>query len=222
MDRRSLLFGPLIALHASRTTTAAEPSSIAGRWRSQTTTRGGIGAIYEFQSNGSATYSSVVLVETEYQQLPDGAHLVLDSSSNGPEPQQAIGMGWLPGGRLQLNYGKDDLENYTRQGDVLDPANPLIGEWKGNRTGPHGQRMPVTYRFLPGKAGLVILYLRTHSGRYSHMPAGDWTMTIPTLATRTMKLDPATGSLAIREGAGNPYQFSRLETPRLKQPPAHG
>lgn len=189
MNRRSLL-----ALALPSFALGATP--LTGRWRSVKTTGGGIGAVYDFSPNGSATYSSAAIVEMVYQQ--EGNQITLGG--------QPIGIGWHPDGRLQFNYGNNHVEDYTRQGKVVDAANPLLGEWKGNKV-MQGQRVPMLLQFRGGNAALLMILFKTQSGHY-HASAGSWTLTLPSLPARTITEND--GRLTITAAGGDPHQFTRF------------
>jgi hypothetical protein len=161
-----------------------------------TTTRGGIGAVYDFSPNGGATYSSAAIVEMPYQQ--DGNQIILGG--------QPIGIGWHPDGQLQFNYGNNQVEDYLREGKMVNAANPLLGEWKGSRV-MQGQRLPVTLQFRTSNSALLVILLKTQAGRYQ--PAADsWTLTLPALPART--ITEGGGQLTITAAGGDPHQFARF------------
>ncbi len=189
MDRRSCL---LLAFPAS----LSGASPLAGRWRSVTTTRGGIGAVYEFRSNGRATYSSVALVDMEYQLA--GNQLTLGG--------QAVGVGWHADGRMQLNFGQGQVEDFTRQGKVTEATQPLLGEWKGRRE-MAGRRAPVSLQFHANRRAVMAVFLKSVAGQY--LVTGDgWTLTLPGLPSRRITAEPE--QLVIQAVNGDPHRFARL------------
>jgi hypothetical protein len=189
MRRRQLVFlafSPLLRAEAS----------VVGRWRSMTTTRGGIGAVYEFLPNGRVTYSSATLVDTDFRQ--DGNQLTLAG--------QQIGFGWHPDGRLQLNFGNGLLEDYTRRGKTIDQGNPLLGEFRGRRL--MGElTVPVTLQFRESNRATVVVFLKTVIGRYQGVE-GAWAMTIPSMPARRVSHDQASGYLTITAVGGDPHSFT--------------
>ena len=172
-------------------------SPIVGRWRSVTTTKGGIGAVYDFRANGSVAYSSAALVDLEYSL--EGQVLTVGG--------QRVGIGWHTDGRLQLNFGQNAIEDYSRKGEVVDAAQPLLGEWAGHRF-MAGRQIPVTMLFRAGGRSLTVLYLKTTMGRYQG-GAGPWTLTLPALPSRRV-VAGADGSLTIRVSGGDDHQFVRF------------
>jgi hypothetical protein len=171
-------------------------ASLNGRWRSVTTSRGGIGAVY-FQPNGAARYSSAAIVAIGYQ--PDGNQIILGG--------QPVGVGWHPDGRLQFNFGGNQVEDYVRQGKLVDPERPLLGEWKGLRT-MQGRQLPVTLQFHANGQALMVIFLKTLAGRYTTAPGGEWTLALPSLPPRT--ITEASGQLTITAAGGDPHQFARF------------
>jgi len=191
MNRRSLLLLAAPALLRGA-------DAIVGRWRSVTTTKGGIGAVYEFGVNGRTKYSSAALLDMEYQ--VEGPYLKLAG--------QTIGMGWHPDGRLQLNYGKDQVEDYSRRGKAMDTARHLLGEWTGTRV-MAGRALPAAYLFGEGNKALHVLLLKTLGGQWKAAGQG-WSLTVDALPPRTIAHDAATGRLTITVAGGDPHEFSRF------------
>lgn len=193
MNRRHLLI-------LAWTLALSGAAPVTGRWRSVATTKGGIGAVYEFHATGSVTYSSAAIVEMDYQQ--DANTLTLGG--------QAIGMGWHKDGRLQLNYGNNELEDFSRQGKSPDAANPLLGEWKGSRM-MEGRRIPVSLQFHAGNKALLVLYLKDTIGRYKAAEKnGEFRLVLPPLPARKITHDSAAGQLTITVDGGDPHQFARF------------
>lgn len=191
MTRRNLL---LIALPAI----GADGLPFAGRWRSVTTTQGGIGAVYEFAGNGAASYSSCAIGELGYRQ--EGSQLSIDG--------KAVGMGWHPDGRLQLNYGQNMLEDFTRFGDVVDSANPLLGEWRGSRV-MAGKRLPTIYQFQKDGRIQFVVKIRSYQGRCVSSGAG-WRLALPSLPVRSIRHEAASDQLVIQVAGGDAHPFRRF------------
>ncbi len=189
MKRRELMLLTLPAI-----LDGAEP--IVGRWRSVTTTKGGIGAVYDFRANGSVAYSSAALVDLEYGL--EGQVLTIGG--------QRVGIGWHADGRLQLNFGQDVIEDFSRKGEIVDAAQPLLGEWAGRRV-MAGRKIPVSMQFRAGNRALMVLFLKTVLGRYQG-GAGPWTLTLPSLPPR--RVVAGTGGLTIAAAGGDVHEFVRL------------
>lgn len=171
--------------------------TLHGRWRSVTTTKGGIGAVYVFKPGGVVRYSSAVLLEMPFRR--EGQILSLGD--------QVVGTGWHPDGRLQLNYGNGILEDYTRVGKPSNQAEPLVGEWLGTRE-LSGRMLSSHYLFSQDGKATVYLDLRTLTGRYQPLPKRGWRMTLPSLPPRTIL---ATGDeITIQLDGGDVHTFRRL------------
>jgi len=122
-----------------------------GRWRSVETSRGGIGGVFRFDAAGKVRHSLAALVAAAYQLQGS----VLTWGGN------AAGIGWHPDGRMQLNFGKGVLEDYTRVGAK---AEGIVGEWKGMRQ-MSGQSVPTTFVFREDGKSLMVVWLKTLVGK---------------------------------------------------------
>ena len=190
MDRRTLLLLTLPFLLRG-----AGP--ITGRWRSVETTKGGIGAVYDFRPDGTASYSSAALVEMDYRLV--GNLLTLG--------EQRAGIGWHPDGRLQLNYGGDQVEDFVRQGKGEAPES-LLGEWRGNRV-MGGRKVPVTLQFRADGRALLVIELSTQLGRYAGTENG-WVLTLPALPRRKVNQDVGAEKIGIQVEGGDRHEFERF------------
>jgi hypothetical protein len=152
---------PFILVCAS----AADASSgeIVGRWRSLETSKGGIGAMYEFHANGAVDFSPGAIVETPWRVEND--QLVLPSgTSGGQEHKQTIQ--WLSDNKVQFVSGDGVGDELTRSGGRSDAAHPMIGEWIGTRD-MSGRKLEMHWFFYPAGKGLFLLpFLSTH-GHYT-------------------------------------------------------
>lgn len=174
---------------------------LVGRWRSLTTTKGGIGAVYEFQANGSASYSSSAIVDMDYS--IEGSQLKLGD--------QPASFGFHTDGRLQVNFGGGHFEDFKRQGKQIDAATPLFGEWSGTRI-MDGRSLPVTFFFHPGGRAMLVIRLKTVAGRYQSAASGnnEWRMTLPSLPARKIVHDGVSGQLMITADGGDVHAFGRF------------
>jgi hypothetical protein len=193
MQRRTFLTSLLLPA-LSR---GSVPPTVAGRWRSVTTTKGGIGAVYDFRPNGTGSYSSAALVDLPYQ-------LTGDQLTLGPD---AIGIGWHKDGRLQFNYGKGRLEDFARLGKTVDPAKPLLGDWSRSQI-MAGRSVPVILQFREGGSALYAVLIKTQAGRLAG--SGPWTMTLANLPEREIAHDAGSGQLTITVKQGDPHRFERF------------
>jgi hypothetical protein len=141
---------------------AQAQNPVVGRWRSVETSQGGIGAIYEFRADGTATFSPGAIVPMDYR--VEGNQLVLPpATKNGPEMK--AGFAFVGTGRMQLtNAGA--TEEYSRQGATPDPRNPLLGEWLTYRE-MEGHRVPARMFFYHGGKALLLIAFSTQTGRFT-------------------------------------------------------
>ena len=80
---------------------AQQPSSasIVGRWRSLETSKGGIGAMFEFRSDGTVDFSPGAVVETQWR--IENNQLILPSATTGGAEQKYT-LKWLGDNKLSL------------------------------------------------------------------------------------------------------------------------
>lgn len=193
--RRGLL-GLLLGVAA---VPAQDAIPFTGRWRSESTTKGGIGGVYEIDARGIVKYTSAAIVDMDYRQ--EGNQLVLAG--------QPVGMGWHPDGRLQLNFGNNVLEDLVRRGDKKDAAQPLVGEWAGTRV-MNGVRLPYIYQFGANGKALMVIWIKSRTGKLANKSAGSWQITYPGFNPSSLEYDAATAKLAIATNGGQPYSFARF------------
>ena len=137
-------------------------TKLPGRWRSLETSKGGIGAMFEFRKGGVVNFSPGAVVEMKYRIERD--QLVLPPATiNGPEQRET--MEWSGTGKLRLKSGDVSLE-LARQGSVPDAKIPILGEWTTPRE-MGGKMLLVRYLFYPAGKGLLLIPFIKQSGRYS-------------------------------------------------------
>ncbi len=137
---------------------AQDASQLVGRWRSVETSKGGIGAMYDFAANGTVQFSPGAIVPMQYRL--DGDRLTFD----GPD-STAYSLSWNGPDRLSFTV-KGESENYTRLGVQRDPQNPLLGEWTGPRD-MGGQKVLVHWIFGDDGRALLMIRFLTQNGTYS-------------------------------------------------------
>ena len=147
---------------ASGQQTGANPAaSLIGRWRSVETSKGGIGAVYEFRADGTIDFSPCAIVDMPYRL--EGDQLILPpATTTGPEMNSTLT--WPSNDVLRMST-QGQNEEYQRQGKA-DPRDRLLGEWLTSRE-MDGQRMPVQMFFYPGGKSLLVIRFTTQHGRYS-------------------------------------------------------
>jgi Family of unknown function (DUF5640) len=158
---RSAVLLPLILLCASPDD--ASSGQIVGRWRSLEISKGGIGAIYEFQADGVVDFSPGAVVEMPWR--IENGQLVLPSGAVGGSGQK-LTLKWLGENKVQFVSGNSTGNELTRKGDRSDAANPIIGEWIGTRD-MGGRKLEMHWFFYPGGHGLFLLPFETQHGHYT-------------------------------------------------------
>lgn len=155
-----VLFAALpLAMAQTPATNAA--ASLIGRWRSVETSKGGIGAVYEFRADGTIDFSPGAIVDMPYR--VEGDQLILPpATTTGPEMKSTIT--WPSSDVLRMST-QGQSETYQRQGKA-DARDRLLGEWLTSRE-MDGQRMPVQMFFYPTGKSLLVIRFTTQKGRYS-------------------------------------------------------
>jgi hypothetical protein len=144
---------------AALTAFAQAPANLMGRWRSMETSKGGIGAMFEFRGDGTLSFSPGAVVEMNYR--VEGKELIFPpATTTGPEQRQK--MEWVNADRVTLG----GAETLSRQGAARDPANPLFGEWTAPRD-MGGTKMEARYFFEPTGKVLLLLPFAWQKGTYS-------------------------------------------------------
>jgi hypothetical protein len=93
MSKPVLLFFALVLVNAQ------PPVNLAGRWRSVETSKGGIGAVYQFHADGTIDFSPGAIVDMPYR--VEGDQLILPpGTTNGPEIKSTL---TLSGDVMQLS-----------------------------------------------------------------------------------------------------------------------
>lgn len=138
---------------------AQEPNQLVGRWRSVETSKGGIGAMYDFDADGTVRFSPGAIVPMQYR--ADGDRVIFD-----PADGNTCSLSWSGSDRVRFLVNGTVAEEYARLGRQPDPQNPLIGEWTGSRD-MDGKKVLVHWIFgADGKALLMIRFL-TQTGSYT-------------------------------------------------------
>ena len=148
---------------AACTLLAQTPAGMTGRWRSAETSKGGIGAMYEFRADGSMSFSPGAIVEMPYR--VEGNQLILPpATTNGPEQKSTLV--WLSDDRFTLDLGTASAEAFVRQGSRRDAQDKLLGEWLTSRD-LNGQKVVERMIFSAGNKCLLLIPFTTQSGRYT-------------------------------------------------------
>jgi hypothetical protein len=137
-------------------------ASVVGRWRSLETSKGGIGVMYEFHSDGTVDFSPGAIVEMPWRIEND--QLILPSATEGGAEQKQT-MKWLGDNKLSLGSGADVAE-LTRAGERTNAEIPILGEWVTSRE-MDGRKLEAHWFFYPGGKGLFVMPFVTQHGSYT-------------------------------------------------------
>lgn len=153
----------VLLLFALGLSAIGQQPSIVGRWRSLTTSEGGIGALFEFHADGVVDYSPGAVVESDYR--VDGDELILPSGTkDGPEQRQVIE--WLGEDHFRLKADGAAGDELSRSGTRADPKRPIVGEWTGTRE-MAGQQVDIRWFFYANGKTLLLVPFVTQHGRYT-------------------------------------------------------
>lgn len=169
-----------------------EPQTIVGRWRSVETSRGGIGAMYEFRADGTFSFSPGAIVDMPYR-LEGGQIVFPPATTTGPEERSALEWDGHDAFRLAGS-------SWRRRGVAPDSNHPLIGEWTS--TGEMEGRK-IERRFIFDVAGhcLMTVAFLTQNGVYTAR-AGNLVARIQGASALTGTISFANGVLSIHRTNG--------------------
>jgi hypothetical protein len=137
------------------------PAKLAGRWRSVETSKGGIGAVYQFHADGTFDFSPGAIVDMPYR-VERNQLILPPATTNGPEIKSTL---TVSGDVMRMSVEGHGAE-YHRQGAVHDPRDPLLGEWLGSRE-MDGRQMIEQMFFYPGGKSLLVILFTTQRGAYT-------------------------------------------------------
>jgi hypothetical protein len=143
---------------------AQQPSStsIVGRWRSLETSKGGLGSIIEFRSDGTVDFGIGAIVEMPWR--IENNQLILPSETNGGA-ERKTNLKWLGDNKLSLVSEAAVIE-LARVGDPANAGNPILGEWIENRK-IEGRNFEAHYLFYPGGKLLFLMPFVTQHASYT-------------------------------------------------------
>jgi len=137
-------------------------TSIVGRWRSLETSKGGIGAMYQFHSDGIADFSLGAVVEAQWR-IEDN-QLVLPPDTVGGAEQKST-LKWHGDNNLNLADGSPGGTELTRVGVRADERNPIVGEWILKQE-MAGSSLEAHWLFYRGGKSLFLMPFKTQHGSY--------------------------------------------------------
>jgi hypothetical protein len=193
----------LVVFTALQLATAQPPANLLGRWRSVETSKGGIGAVYYFQADGTVEFSSGAIVDMPYR--VEGDQVIFPpGTTNGPETKFTLS--WSNDRMMRLTT-LGHIDEYQRQGAVPDPRDPLLGEWLGSRE-MDGRHLPEEMFFYPAGKSLLLILFTTKGGHYSVMN-GRLVATFAGRGGLDGTFDIANGMLSINRSGGRVTKLAR-------------
>jgi hypothetical protein len=204
MNSRTPLIAVLIAAGTLSSVHAADAHALVGRWLSVETSKGGIGAMYEFRADGTFQFSPGAIVEMPYRL--EGDQLILPSATtDGPEQKSTLE--WSGKSRFRMSLNGQAGPVYQRQGTQIDSANPLVGEWLGSSE-MDGRKLESRFIFdASGTSRLLIKFSNEH-GTWS-ANEGKLTARINGAMALDGKFEIAGGQLTIYRTAGKVTRLKR-------------
>jgi hypothetical protein len=138
------------------------PVSIAGRWRSLETSKGGIGTIIEFHPDGTMDFSLGAVVEVPWR--IENTQLILPPATSGG-PEQKYALKWLGKDKLKWESEAGATE-LTRVGNSPDAGGSIVGEWTENRE-MAGVHVVARYLFYARGELLLLIPFANQHGSYT-------------------------------------------------------
>jgi len=197
---RELLFVALCAFSGSLTIAHAQTAiDLTGRWRTVETSKGGIGVMYDFMQDGTARVSPGAILPMAYRL--DGSSLTIDP--DGP----SFTLQWSGEDKVKLAVGENCCDDYNRIGTRIDAANPLFGEWGGERS-MGGHVVSVRWIFRADASALMTIRFSTTEGHYE-VRDGRLDATFGGESQFTGSLSFANGILSVDRGSGRITKLQR-------------
>jgi hypothetical protein len=193
----------VLAFAVAQFCAAQNGASLVGRWRSIETSKGGIGAMYQFHADGTVDFSPGAVVEMPYR-VESHQLIFPPATTTGPEQKSSIAL--LGDDQLRIT-ADGGAEEYRRQGAVQDPGNRLLGEWLTSRD-MNGQRVAVRIFFYPAGRSLLLIPFLTQSGRYT-VSNGRLVATFGGQPGLDGSFDVADGVLSINRSGGRVTKLAR-------------
>jgi hypothetical protein len=143
---------------------AQQPSSasIVGRWRSLETSKGGLGAVYEFRSDGTVDFSPGAIVEMQWR--VENNQLVLPPATVGGDEQKYT-LQWLSDSKLGLKT-EAGVTELTRLGERSPTDKLIVGEWIEHRE-MAGRNLEAHWLFYLNSKLLFIMPFVIQHGSYT-------------------------------------------------------
>ncbi len=136
---------------------AQDATQLVGRWRSVETSKGGIGAMYDFLADGTTRFSPGAIVPQQYRVEGNGLVLLPDATT--------YAISWTGDDHLRMTVNGTS-EEYTRLGSLRDTQNKLWGEWTATRD-MGGQKVLVHWIFRADSSAVLMIRFLTESGNFA-------------------------------------------------------
>ena len=157
-----------LALACAQLAVAGDPAAnLLGRWRATETSKGGIGAMYEFRADGTVDFSPGAVVEMPYR--VEDNFLIMAGETQGSEQKTTIEFVGTDKFRLRPPTGAPGQARTVellRQGTAPDPHNPIVGEWIEHRE-MGGRQLEAHWLFSGGGKVLLLIPFVTSHGHFS-------------------------------------------------------
>lgn len=137
-------------------------ASIVGRWFSLERSKGGIGEVCEFRSDGTVDYSTGAVVDMLWR-IENNQLILPPATIDGPE--QKYTLKWLGDNKLRLET-EGGVTELSRVSDHPDSGKPIIGEWLEKRE-MGGQDMEAHWLFYQDDKLLFIMPFKIQHGTYT-------------------------------------------------------
>jgi len=171
-------------------------SGIVGRWYSLERSKGGIGEVCEFRSDGTVDYSIGAVVDMQWR-IENNQLILPPATTDGPE--QKYMLKWLGDNKLKLET-EGGVTELARVGDRSDPVNPIIGEWIENRE-MGGRNLKARYLFYARGEVLLLIPFAIQHGSYI-ISGSALHLKIPGLKKPEFRFELADNSLTLSDSEG--------------------
>jgi hypothetical protein len=133
-----------------------------GRWRSLETSKGGIGAVYDFRSDGSVDFSPGAIVDMQWR--VENNQLILPPGTVGGDEQRYT-LQWFSDSKLGLKT-EAGVTKLTRVGERSNGDKPIVGEWIEHRE-MAGRKLEAHWLFYLNSKLLFIMPFAIQRGSYA-------------------------------------------------------
>ncbi len=138
------------------------PAGIVGRWFSLERSKGGIGGLCEFRSDGAVDYSIGAVVDASWR-IENNQLILPPATTDGPE--QKYTLKWLGDNKLRLET-EGTVTVLARVGDRPNARKPIIGEWLEKRE-MSGLNLEAHWLIYEDGKMLFIMPIKIQHGTYT-------------------------------------------------------